>query len=109
MADLFSAAHESDDDGPSGTVAAPRASAPLAVRMRPRTLEEVLGQRHLMRPGSPLRKLAEPDPGSPAGPRSGIRNRPPGRGQAPPAPGVRGRHTFARWTPPGTGNLTVVG
>ena len=81
MADLFSAAHESDDDGPSGTVAAPRASAPLAVRMRPRTLEEVLGQRHLMRPGSPLRKLAEPDPGSPAGPSSVILYGPPGIGK----------------------------
>ena len=55
--------------------------APLAVRMRPRTLEEVLGQRHLMRPGSPLRKLAEPDPGSPAGPSSVILYGPPGIGK----------------------------
>ncbi len=37
------------------------AAAPLAVRMRPRTLDEVLGQRHLTREGSPLRKLADTD------------------------------------------------
>nr|WP_245725677.1 replication-associated recombination protein A [Propionibacterium cyclohexanicum] len=33
--------------------------APLAVRMRPRTLDEIVGQRHLLGPGSPLRRLAE--------------------------------------------------
>ncbi|MEV0621065.1 replication-associated recombination protein A [Nonomuraea sp. NPDC050404] len=32
---------------------------PLAVRMRPRTLDEVLGQRHLLGPGTPLRRLVE--------------------------------------------------
>ena len=42
---------------------AARAAAPLAVRMRPRTLDEVIGQDHLTRPGSPLRKLAESDAG----------------------------------------------
>jgi putative ATPase len=35
--------------------------APLAVRMRPRSLEEVVGQEHLTRDGSPLRKLADND------------------------------------------------
>ncbi|MCI6573593.1 MAG: replication-associated recombination protein A [Actinomycetaceae bacterium] len=35
--------------------------APLAVRMRPRTVDEVLGQDHLLRPGQPLRRLIEPD------------------------------------------------
>ncbi|MCI5825306.1 MAG: replication-associated recombination protein A [Arcanobacterium sp.] len=35
--------------------------APLAVRMRPRTVSEVLGQDHLLRPGQPLRRLIEPD------------------------------------------------
>ncbi|MFE3757346.1 replication-associated recombination protein A [Nocardia tengchongensis] len=33
--------------------------APLAVRMRPRTLDEVVGQQHLLGPGSPLRRLIE--------------------------------------------------
>jgi putative ATPase len=37
------------------------ASAPLAVRMRPRTLEELVGQRHLLAAGSPLRRLVEGD------------------------------------------------
>jgi putative ATPase len=40
---------------------AERAAAPLAVRMRPRSLDEVIGQQHLTRDGSPLRKLAEHD------------------------------------------------
>ena len=38
---------------------AARAIAPLAVRMRPRSLDEVLGQPHLTGDGSPLRKLAD--------------------------------------------------
>src|SRR5205809_98496 len=33
--------------------------APLALRMRPRTLDEVVGQDHLLTPGSPLRRLVE--------------------------------------------------
>jgi putative ATPase len=40
---------------------AEQAAAPLAVRMRPRTLDEVVGQPHLTGDGSPLRKLAEHD------------------------------------------------
>jgi putative ATPase len=35
------------------------ASAPLAVRMRPAGLDEVVGQDHLLRQGSPLRRLVE--------------------------------------------------
>ena len=35
--------------------------APLAVRMRPRTLDEVVGQTHLLGPGAPLRRLVEGD------------------------------------------------
>ncbi len=37
------------------------ASAPLAVRMRPRTLDEVIGQRHLTGEGTPFRKLTDHD------------------------------------------------
>jgi putative ATPase len=40
---------------------AEHAAAPLAVRMRPRSLDEVVGQSHLTRDGSPLRKLADND------------------------------------------------
>ncbi|WP_217245962.1 replication-associated recombination protein A [Streptomyces sp. AC602_WCS936] len=51
------------DDAPPGPPEAatesPRADAPLAVRMRPRSLAEVVGQAHLLRPGAPLRRLAE--------------------------------------------------
>ena len=36
-------------------------AAPLAVRMRPRTLDEVVGQRHLTAPGTPFRKLIDND------------------------------------------------
>ncbi len=38
-----------------------RGSAPLAVRMRPRTLGELAGQGHLKAPGSPLRQVIEGD------------------------------------------------
>ena len=34
---------------------------PLAVRMRPSSLDEVAGQSHLLRAGSPLVTLANPD------------------------------------------------
>lgn len=48
-------------EGPRGTVA----SAPLAERMRPRTLEEYSGQEHLLGPGKPLRvQIERDDPGS---------------------------------------------
>jgi putative ATPase len=39
-----------------GTVAA---DAPLAVRMRPATVDELVGQDHLLAPGAPLRQLVE--------------------------------------------------
>ena len=46
--------------GSSGSLAAnTTASAPLAVRMRPRTLDELVGQPQLREPGSPLRQLIE--------------------------------------------------
>ncbi len=40
---------------------AAHATAPLAVRMRPRSLDELTGQQHLLAPGSPLRRLIEGD------------------------------------------------
>ena len=54
-------------------------AAPLAVRMRPRTLDEVLGQRHLTAPGTPFRKLIDND-----------------------AP-----MSLVLWGPPGTGKTTL--
>ncbi len=48
--------------GSGGTLAGnTHASAPLAVRMRPRRLEELVGQQHLLAPGAPLRRLVEGD------------------------------------------------
>ncbi|HUA94396.1 MAG TPA: replication-associated recombination protein A [Acidimicrobiales bacterium] len=35
--------------------------APLAARLRPRTFDDVVGQRHLVAPGAPLRELVERD------------------------------------------------
>src|SRR6195952_2016857 len=52
------------------------AAAPLAVRMRPASLDEVVGQAHLLQPGSPLRRLVE---GS--GMASAILYGPPGTGK----------------------------
>ncbi|WP_156690458.1 replication-associated recombination protein A [Mycobacterium sp. Marseille-P9652] len=60
--------------GPQG-LSAP-AGAPLAVRMRPASLDEVVGQSHLLGPGSPLRRLVE---GS--GVASAILYGPPGSGK----------------------------
>ena len=48
--------------GSGGTLAGnTHESAPLAVRMRPRTLDELVGQQHLLAQGSPLRRLVEGD------------------------------------------------
>jgi len=38
-----------------------RHRAPLAARLRPRTLDDIVGQRHLVAPGAPLRVLIEAD------------------------------------------------
>lgn len=37
----------------------PDHGAPLAVRMRPRSLDEVVGQQHVLGPGKPLRRIIE--------------------------------------------------
>jgi putative ATPase len=50
--------------------------APLAVRMRPRALDEVVGQNHLLGPRAPLRRLVEADE-----PMSLILYGPPGTGK----------------------------
>ena len=67
--DLFESAGTDDAGLPADS------HAPLAVRMRPRTLDELEGQTHLLTPGSPLRRLVEPsrtteqvDSGAPARP-----------------------------------------
>jgi len=68
------------DEGASSS----RPGAPLAVRMRPRTLDELVGQRHLLEPGSPLRRLVS------------------GGGD-----GRAGASSVILWGPPGTGKTTL--
>ncbi|MDN6566767.1 MAG: AAA family ATPase, partial [Actinomyces sp.] len=77
--DLFDAQGVDDSGVPAFSTA-----APLAVRMRPATLEEVLGQDHLLGEGAPLRRLLEPA-------RQG-------------APVVS---SVVLWGPPGTGKTTL--
>ena len=70
--DLFESAAEDRPDRDAGK--------PLAVRMRPRTLDEVVGQDHLLVAGSPLRRLVAGD-GGVAGPASVVLWGPPGTGK----------------------------
>jgi len=51
MSDLFSAA----------AAERLREHSPLASRLRPRTIDDVVGQEHLVGPGRPLRKLVDAD------------------------------------------------
>lgn len=81
--DLFSDP-DRDDPGPGSGAFEPgqgRALDPLAVRMRPRTIAEVVGQDHLTFPGSPLNQLVEASGGDRAGASSVILWGPPGVGK----------------------------
>ncbi|WP_462417692.1 replication-associated recombination protein A [Kytococcus sp. Marseille-QA3725] len=92
--DLFSSASpgRGRPDGGGSAGAAPADPAPeggwnpdepLAARLRPRSLEEVVGQREALAPGSPLRRLIE------------------GR------QGVAGASSAILWGPAGTGKTTL--
>ncbi len=59
----------------------PTDSSPLAVRMRPATVEELVGQEHLLGPGSPLARLMDP--------------------------GAASLPSVVLWGPPGTGKTTL--
>lgn len=74
--DLFDS--ESVDE--SG-VPAFNAGAPLAVRMRPTTLDEVVGQSHLLGDGAPLRRLLSPGSGDGVAVSSVVLWGPPGTGK----------------------------
>ncbi len=67
----------------TGTQALFQGSTPLAVRMRPSSLDEIAGQEHLLRPGSPLVALADPNRAS------------------------TGAVSVILWGPPGTGKTTL--
>ncbi|MET3369551.1 replication-associated recombination protein A [Arthrobacter sp. M2012083] len=90
MEDLFGAGAVDDDEsedlsasgGPSDAHWMASQRSPLAVRMRPRSLDEVVGQQHLLGQGSPLRQLAAgAEAAGPAGPSSVILWGPPGTGK----------------------------
>lgn len=89
MDDLFGQGQDRDDDDADSATPDSRAGgqtpsqrSPLAVRMRPRTLDEVVGQEHLLGQGSPLRQLAAgTNAAGPAGPSSLILWGPPGTGK----------------------------
>jgi putative ATPase len=63
----------------SDLFAPPAPAAPLAERLRPRSIDEVLGQRHLLAPGKPLRLAFD----------------------------SRKPHSMILWGPPGTGKTTL--
>ena len=67
------------DQASSVTEAGAAAYQPLAARMRPRTVDEFIGQSHILGPGRPLREALE-------------------RGLA---------HSMILWGPPGTGKTTL--
>ena len=75
---LFDLGEHADPGSSASSVDESRGSAgsPLAARMRPRTLDEVIGQRHLLKPGAPLRRLLEG-----AAPASVLLYGPPGTGK----------------------------
>lgn len=73
--DLFDAQLSDEAGVPTGD------SGPLAVRMRPTRVEDVVGQDHLLGPGSPLRRLMDPSSAAPS--------------------------SVFLWGPPGTGKTTL--
>jgi putative ATPase len=68
-----------DDTAPRGQTAVPVSDRPLPVRMRPTTVDELVGQQHILGPDSPLRRAIED--GEP--------------------------HSMILYGPPGTGKTTI--
>jgi putative ATPase len=73
------ATEEQDTERGTASLFERKSQQPLAARMRPRTLDEIVGQRHLLAPGKPLRDAIEK--------------------------GSVGSMVF--WGPPGTGKTTI--
>src|SRR5919106_6051816 len=67
---------ETGDEAAGRRTSVPEAEAPLAVRMRPRSIDELVGQDELMRIDSPLRIAIESGE-----PHSAILHGPPGSGK----------------------------
>ena len=63
MTDLFGNPDLADAPARGGSLSsADHGHLPLAVRLRPQTIDEIVGQQHLLAPGSPLRRLADGQP-----------------------------------------------
>jgi putative ATPase len=73
------ATEEQDTERGTASLFERKSQQPLAARMRPRTLDEIVGQRHLLAPGKPLRDAIEK--------------------------GTVGSMVF--WGPPGSGKTTI--
>jgi putative ATPase len=67
---------DTGEEAGSRRTSVPATEAPLAVRMRPRSLDEVVGQQHLLAEGSPLRVAVETGE-----PHSAVFYGPPGSGK----------------------------
>jgi putative ATPase len=76
---------DGEPEGPKG----PLRTAPLAERMRPRSLEEFSGQEHLVGPGKPLRVQIEREAADPA------------------SSGSANTGSMILWGPPGVGKTTL--
>src|SRR5271168_4752832 len=62
---LFDNLPDAPNAQPNSTKTLNRGAAPLAERMRPRSLQELVGQEHLVGPGKPLRvQIDRDDPSS---------------------------------------------
>jgi putative ATPase len=77
--DLFEAQDPPPATGRASKSTRPMAGVPLAERLRPRSLDEVIGQQHLLGPGKPLRVAFE----------------------------SRRPHSMIFWGPPGVGKTTL--
>ena len=77
--DLFSRADPREKAAPRAAAPRPGRTAPLAERMRPRRLEDIVGQTHLLESGRVLREMLD-------------------GGHA---------HSLILWGPPGTGKTTI--
>lgn len=62
MTDLFGTPDPTPERREGSLSSQDHKNAPLAVRLRPRNLDEIVGQEHLLGPGSPLRRLADGQP-----------------------------------------------
>jgi putative ATPase len=61
QADLFTGASEPPGQSPNAPAGSPQGYQPLAARLRPRRLDDIVGQTHILGPGQLLRRSIEAD------------------------------------------------